>query len=266
VSGAFGVERDLAGSPVSRCEARLTAGSGDGFPGYDSGVDLSCDGVRDLTLEKKGHSGNADIFSGCLDGRPVIVKDFRQKAWLVRWFLWPYSVWRETRRYLALLDVPGIPALRGFDARRLVVDRIDGRPLAETLRGEVGEATFPELSGLISEIHRRGIVHLDLAHRGNILVDREGHPWLIDLASAVSFRLAGPLKGPLASLVGFFDRAAVAKWKCLLSETPLSLREQRDLDRLFALARFWLFNRKRSQNPTKASEFPSKPPDRDRRI
>jgi len=210
-----------------------------------------CDRVSSLTLEKKGHSGNADIYSGSLDGRPVIVKDFRQKGWLVRWVLGPYSIGREVRRYQALDGIFGIPTLRARGRRRFVVDRVDGRPLSDASRGEVAAATFQELSGLIAEIQRRGVVHLDLAHRGNILVDKEGHPWLIDLASAMSFRLAGPLARSLASLVGFFDRAAIAKWKCLLSEAPLSSRERRDLDRLFALARLWLFNKKRSRHPAK---------------
>ena len=55
---------------------------------------------------------------------------------------------------------------------------IDGHALAE---GEhVDDWFFPQLQAILAEVHRRGVAHVDLHKRENILVDDNGRPCLID--------------------------------------------------------------------------------------
>lgn len=211
--------------------------------------------VRDLVLLKEGNPGNAAIYAGTVGGAPVIVKDFTRKAALVRLLVGPFSIRRERDAYRALQGLPGVAKLHETgDERRLTVERIDGVALSSLPTGGVSPKTFTRLQELIDELHARGIVHLDLTHRGNVLVTPDGQPWLIDLASAMNLAWLGPLGRLLARRLGFFDRAAVAKWKKLLGAGPLSPQEERDLRWLSRLSHVWLFNRKvRRRRPPAAA-------------
>lgn len=62
---------------------------------------------------------------------------------------------------------------------------IAGHPLAESER--VADDFFPRLRDVLAEVHRRGVAHVDLHKRENILVDDTGAPHLIDFQ--ISFAL-----------------------------------------------------------------------------
>jgi serine/threonine protein kinase len=66
-------------------------------------------------------------------------------------------------------------------------------------------------------MHRRGVAHLDLRHRSNVLVGEDGDPILIDFGSALTFRPGGLLARWLLPLLGRLDLAAVEKWRSRLS-------------------------------------------------
>jgi serine/threonine protein kinase len=68
------------------------------------------------------------------------------------------------------------------------------------------------LDAAVREMHRRGVAHLDLRHRTNILMDEAGCPVLIDFASAVCFRPNGLGARWLLPLFAWVDRRAVRKW------------------------------------------------------
>jgi len=57
-------------------------------------------------------------------------------------------------------------------------DYIDGHPLAS--HEQVGREFFSKLKALLQQVHDRGIAYVDLHKRENILVGRDGRPWLID--------------------------------------------------------------------------------------
>ncbi|HKK51684.1 MAG TPA: serine/threonine protein kinase, partial [Myxococcota bacterium] len=73
-----------------------------------------------------------------------------------------------------------------------------------------------ELEESIREMHRRGVVHLDLRHRSNVLACAEGHPVLLDFASALRL---DPERWParwLLRLLASVDRRALEKWRVRL--------------------------------------------------
>ena len=94
------------------------------------------------------------------------------------------------------------------------------------------EAFISELAQLVSALHRRGVVHLDLKHRSNVVTTVDGHPVILDFASGLCFN-PNWFGGRLAvKLFGAADRLAVVKWKRRLCPELLSEAEQRRLSRV----------------------------------
>ena len=107
-----------------------------------------------------------------------------------------------------LAGIQGIPESLG-DVR------VDGRPLANAVshawieghalaeRERVDDRFFPTLEAILAAVHRRGVAHVDLHKRENLLVDEAGRPHLIDYQ--ISFGL--PAEGRLGRfLFGGFLR------------------------------------------------------------
>jgi serine/threonine protein kinase len=69
------------------------------------------------------------------------------------------------------------------------------------------------LEAAVREMHARGVVHLDLRHRSNVLVDARDEPVLIDFASAWLVHSRGRLARACADWLARLDRRAVEKWR-----------------------------------------------------
>jgi 3-deoxy-D-manno-octulosonic acid kinase len=93
-------------------------------------------------------------------------------------------------RLLARLRALGLPVpapllagwwREGFAYRAaILVERIAGaRPLSSWLAGDVDAAPWEAVGTTIAAFHRHGVDHADL-NADNVLVDRDGRPWLID--------------------------------------------------------------------------------------
>ena len=117
---------------------------------------------------------------------------------------------REERFMERLAGIDGIPVSLGaveVEGRRLTNavahEWIEGHALAEEER--VNDQFFPRLAALLAEAHRRGVAHVDLHKRENILVDDDGRPHLIDFqisfALPRSNRLVAGLCGGLLRLL-----------------------------------------------------------------
>jgi len=121
-------------------------------------------------------------------GVPCLVKDFRRRPLSWRLTAGRFVIAREATIYRALADVPGVPRFLGqFDDDSLIVARIDGRDLSTFRKKEISAAFIDRLATLVDSLHARGVVHWDLRQRKNVLVGRDGTPWLIDFASGVRF-------------------------------------------------------------------------------
>lgn len=100
-----------------------------------------------------------------------------------------------------LAGIQGIPVSLGevrVEGQRLAHamahEWIEGHALAEGER--VDDHFFPLLTAILKDVHRRGVAHVDLHKRENLLVDNAGRPHLIDYQ--ISFGLAS---GRLSALV-----------------------------------------------------------------
>lgn len=167
-----------------------------------------------------GGTGNPDVL--LVEGEhpgdpPLVIKDYAPRSRWVRRLLAPALLRREARAYRRLEGIAAVPRLLGrVDDLALVFEYRPGELLSRSLRGKLPTAFLPELEAAVGEMHRRGVVHLDLRHRSNILAGEDGHPVLLDFASALRFDASKPWGRAACAALATFDRRALEKWRMRL--------------------------------------------------
>jgi serine/threonine protein kinase len=175
-------------------------------------VDLNREGLVDRTraVLNRGGWGNPDVLLVESASGSVVVKDYSPRSVFVRRWLGPWMLRREARAYRSLEGVDAVPRLLGqVDSAALIFEYRSGILLSRSLAGRLPPTFMPDLQGAIAEIHRRGVVHLDLRHRSNILAGDDGRPVVLDFASALRGRMA-------VLLLGWLDWRALRKWRVRL--------------------------------------------------
>jgi RIO-like serine/threonine protein kinase len=146
--------------------------------------------------------------------RPFVVKDFAGRAPWLRATLGRWLIARELRAYRALAGHPDVPRLLGrLDAHAFALEHRPGRRLSRQRAAELPPDFLPRLERAVAAMHERGVVHLDLRHRSNVLVDEAGAPVLIDFASAVCLRPARWPDRLVFRALARLDARALAKWR-----------------------------------------------------
>ncbi len=164
----------------------------------------------------------------------AVVKDFGARAPWLRATLGRWLIARELRAYRVLAGHPNVPRLLGrIDAYAFSIEHRPGRRLSRQRASELAPDFLAQLATAVRGLHARGVVHLDLRHRSNVLVDASGAPVLIDFASAVCL---APTRWPqswLLRALARIDEAALAKWRAKLgpalatgSERPAPARPE----------------------------------------
>ena len=171
---------------------------------------LSGPGVRVL---RRGAGRKADLLVvGDGDGARV-VKDFSGRGAFGRRF-GAWLVGRELRAYAQLQDHPAVPSgAERIDDHAFSVAFRPGEIMGPGLAGKVPDRFADDLLAAVREMHARGVVHLDLRHRSNVLASEGGRPVLIDFASALRFRPGGWAHRLVLPLLGWIDERAVQKWR-----------------------------------------------------
>ncbi len=149
--------------------------------------------------------------------RCVVVKDFASPRSPLRRRLGRWLLRREWRAYRALEGHPSVPrVVDRLDDWALVLEYRPGTLLSRSLRGQLPAAFLKELRDAVEGMHERGVVHLDLRHRSNILAGEDGHPVLLDFASAICFRPGGWAARWVLPWLARIDHGALAKWEVRL--------------------------------------------------
>ena len=161
-----------------------------------------------------GPSYKADLFVYRVGGEDVFVKDYGGKRGIWRSVLGPFFVAREARALRALTGVPGVPQLRCRPDRYCVaMAYIPGRSVRKTdpaLQGN--EAFVRDLARIVRDLHARGVVHLDLKHRSNLMVGADELPVVLDFESAVVLDPRWPGSRLIVNALGRLDWLAVHNW------------------------------------------------------
>src|SRR4030042_1694477 len=96
-----------------------------------------------------------------------MVKDVWRKNFFLRWTLGLWLIHKEWKIYSRLTGIKGIPSpVERVDRFAFAMEFIPGRPI---LRGEpLPSSFFQDLERVLGDVHERGVVHMDLRHKGNI--------------------------------------------------------------------------------------------------
>ena len=189
----------------------------------------------------KGSFGKPDLNQVEVEGRSLMVKDVRRKNFLLRWTLGLWLIHKEWKIYSRLTGMKGIPQpVERIDRFAFAMEFIPGRSI---LRGEpLPSSFFSDLERVLREVHGRGVVHLDLRHKGNILVSEKGEPFLIDFNSSFAFKEKGFLRRYLFPLLRWVDDGGLLKLKERISPSLMTPEEIAFLKRFNRLRRLWIFN------------------------
>jgi len=170
--------------------------------------------ARTREVLNRGNARNPDVLLVDAGDRLVVVKDFAPRAAWVRATIGRWITRREMRAYRILAGHPAVPRLLGrIDALAFVLEYRPGRRMSRRLAAELSPGFIDRLAVAVREMHARGVVHLDLRHRSNVLVDEREQPILIDFASAVMLRPRGLLARRLLPWLARWDWDAVEKWR-----------------------------------------------------
>jgi RIO-like serine/threonine protein kinase len=189
----------------------------------------------------KGRAGKPDLNQVEVEGRSLMVKDVRKKYFLLRWTLGLWLIHKEWKIYSRLTGMKGVPQpVERIDRFAFAMEFIPGRSI---LRGDpLPSSFFSDLERVLGEVHGRGVVHLDLRHKGNILVSEKGEPFLIDFNSSFAFKEKGFLRRYLFPLLRWVDYGGLLKLKERISPSLMTPEELTFLKRFDRLRRLWIFN------------------------
>jgi serine/threonine protein kinase len=190
------------------------------------------------------------IWTLTAEDRPVVIKDVRHTTPLFRYTLGRMGIRREERIYRRLTGMPFVPRYLGrLDKDAIILERIEATPIQRFRGEEIDPAFFDQLQDCVADLHKRGVVHMDLRHRSNLLVGRDGKPKIIDFEAAFYFGTNFLARWLLVPLLAPVDRSAVTKYRLRYKTgvTPHQARRHRVFGwfrKLWPFGRIWPIRRK----------------------
>lgn len=190
-------------------------------------------------LLRDGRIANAVVTRVELDGTAWTVKDFSSRPWYVRYTVAPFLLRRELSILARLHGVDGI-AEQSFriDQFAIAVSFMEGANIGQVPPATVTPSYLEAFEKLLQTMHHRGVVHLDVRGAGNVIVQPDGKPGLIDFQASL---YTGWMPNWLRRLLEDFDMSgALKKW---LKYQPEAMGDERrqELERINRLRRFWIF-------------------------
>jgi RIO-like serine/threonine protein kinase len=168
-----------------------------------------------------------------------VAKDYRACTPLYRWTIGAWNLRRERGALSRLAGLEGVPAIEGEVGRWiLVLTHFRGTDLGKARMDRQTPAFFDDLARLVDEMHKRGVVHLDLRQRRNVLVLPGPRPAILDFGSALCLRPGSRLFAWLAEI----DRSGVLKYKNRALPGSLTPEEARTLRQATRFRRLWPFS------------------------
>lgn len=168
------------------------------------------------------------------EGRPAVLKDYRAKNAVTRNVLAPVLVRREYGILKHLEGIPGIPRVyKVVEKRALLVEYVEGKTIGKFKAGELPDVVYERLCETVRAMHRRGVAHLDLRQKKNIVIAGE-RPYLVDFANAC--------KGRLAKSFRAVDESGLLKFKQRNFPHLMTGTDREFLRTHKFLRRFWIFS------------------------
>jgi hypothetical protein len=188
--------------------------------------------------KKRGAKSNKWSFQK--DGKDFLVKDIRYSGFWYRYTVGWFLLWRESRFYTRARGLPFVPHYYGkLDADGLIFEKVDATPLKRVPPGDLPPGLFDQLRVCVDELHRRGIVHLDLRQRGNILLTPEKDLKVVDFESALYLGYSPWLRALLLPVFARVDYSAILKHRLRYCPDEVTEEEKRRYRRYRRIRMFW---------------------------
>jgi predicted Ser/Thr protein kinase len=173
-------------------------------------------------------------------GRSFVLKDVsRVPAW-VRFTIGRFLIRHELRIYRSLDGLRGVPRLvHELDKDGFVTEFLDGQPLMKEVVPSLPSGFFRQLDALVAELHGRGVFHLDLAQRRNILALSDGCPGIVDFETALRVPFLPAL---LTRVLAWVDHRGVLKQKVRYGRKDLVPGDVERYARSQRIRRLWFLS------------------------
>ncbi|ASK79099.1 hypothetical protein CF386_08495 [Paraphotobacterium marinum] len=139
---------------------------------------------------KKGTLGKVHIIR--VGNKKYVLKDISQVAFLFK----PIAKFLKNNEEKSLLKVEEAFRNKNIDFPKLIYRNklfnvkiyLEGEPLKKNMINDVTPQYFIRAEKIMNELHEMGIVHNDNQKKENWLINKKGHPCLIDYDIALSFK------------------------------------------------------------------------------
>jgi serine/threonine protein kinase len=196
--------------------------------------------IHRLIAAKK--SLKPDVFIAELDGEFIVAKDFRNKIWVARRIWGPLNVMYEKFILQKLKGISGIPSFIGLeDYNCLLISHIDGDEIKKS-SDNLNPDYFAGLFDIVSDIHKRGVLHLDIGHKSNIMVDQSGNPAIIDFNTSV-YLPQNSFFSPLFRLLAKIDNTSILRLKLRFRSQETTFSERQQVKRFLIIRKLWIFDK-----------------------
>ncbi len=206
--------------------------------------------IKRVIAAKK--SMKPDVIVAARNGRYIVAKDFRNKPWIIRSLWGPFNIMYEKFILQKLEGVNGIPAFVGLeDYGCMLISYIDGDEIKKS-KDHLAPDYFTKLLRIASEIHSRGVLHLDLGHKTNVMVKEDGSPAIIDFNTAL-YLPCNLFFSPLLHLLAKIDELSILRLKLRFTPQDTDLKERIRIKKFMRLRKLWIFDKfsRRITNMTK---------------
>jgi hypothetical protein len=180
---------------------------------------------------RSGSWKNAEVRRVTVDGRPLIVKDWRCMAPWMRPVARHFAR-RERRLYGLLRRLPSVPRVLAAGDRVLVIEHVPGRRISRFQGRPEAAMVARAFAEAVAAMHAAGVYHLDLRKRDNALVEDDGTVHLIDFTAGAAPTRYGPLAPLIRRVAARVDRYAVLKWTEALAPDLMTAADRRLLARM----------------------------------
>lgn len=144
------------------------------------------------------------------DGGYLVAKDYRPCWAPYRWTAGWWNIRRERQALERLRGLAGVPEFKGVAGRWILLQTyFKGRDLGKAPLSRQSLTYYERLLALVRAIHERGVLHLDLRQRRNILIRPGRQPGVIDFGAALCVRPGSWLHRRLTRV----DLSGVLKYK-----------------------------------------------------
>ncbi len=172
----------------------------------------------------------------------LVAKDFRNKGWGARYIWGPLNLLYEKFLLKKLDGVANIPQVIGLeDYNCLLISLIEGDEIKKCVH-LLTKNSFDQLLEIADNLHSRGVLHLDLGHKSNIMVDQHGNPAIIDFNSSL-YLPPNSFFRPLIHLLAKIDHYSILRLKIKFRPQDSNPAEKRRVEFFLRLRKLWIFDR-----------------------